>query len=470
MALRSGHGEPVDIEPIPVPYGWQRWTAGAVEVPVDDGLRLGNGPVHHARTNDRARLELPPAVDGLFSPDHDQVLSSRPVVRLPDGSDAAVWSVTVLDDHGRLVREIRPIGRVVDPFAAQTPPVVGTFTVKVRGPLGRGITRRFTVAEGAAVTFSPRHRGLRFRGGLDSCIATVRCGTDSFECVLGASDIATTVPIHGVELVVEPPHTDVALLLDGGQPQFGIDVSSLVPARSQTPPSLCVTQARSAQARVRHVVGHTDRPAHRATGHAHLPPASVQRLCQRCWLGAFRCYSASGECWSPVSGRPRWPGTSRTTTVRCWSTRPSVVTWKWSLTDWRAVGASRRARSPRAAELLSRLRSAGPLRVQVRERNDWVPEPVDALPTPGRDVFDLSKLAWSLQTEASPYPGLIAFLLREPTARPESASFPRIWTSSRHCLCCPTGWPVRTLCTDCSAVDRSTPSTQSGPARRMRTS
>ena len=100
-------------------------------------------------------------------------------------------------------------------------PAVGTFTIRVRGPWGRGASRSFTVVEDLSVSFTPGWR--RFvSGGLQPCVAHVRAA-DGVELSrrqieFGERDREQKLRV-GLNsdfrsFVVSPPHMTVAYQAD----------------------------------------------------------------------------------------------------------------------------------------------------------------------------------------------------------------------------------------------------------------
>ena len=166
LMVDGGH---VELDEVAVPYGWDGWRLRRIDLAVGASVRLGAGrrrSVHGAR---RARLDLPPPLRGVLTIDSRPVFASRPRVELPgDPGTAIAWSIQVrrpgvtvpitsrssLDQRGRIDR----------PVEDHPPPLVGSYEVTVRGPLGRGLRRTVEIVEGLGIASTPRWRELDWTG------------------------------------------------------------------------------------------------------------------------------------------------------------------------------------------------------------------------------------------------------------------------------------------------------------------
>jgi hypothetical protein len=149
------------------PYGWQGWELVRLHTPRGSWVALDGGRPHRVQGRARPEVELTGPVTGVTTVYGTPVHSVAPTVLLPEGTDSAVtWDVDVLSaDTGRtLARASVSGGGRVRPFDDLASPVVGSFTVRVRGPLGRGTQRQVCVAEGLTVSHDPGVRVLEPRG------------------------------------------------------------------------------------------------------------------------------------------------------------------------------------------------------------------------------------------------------------------------------------------------------------------
>lgn len=210
----------------PAPLGWNGWKLALVDLQGAHQARLSpSHPAHSVRNDARVTLETTSTVDHIRS-GGAPVHRVRPSLRLPDGADA-VWRLNVVNvSTGETVRDREVTSSadapsIVDPFEGLRSPVVGRFAITMRGPLGKGLSRTVSVAEGLTASCSLKLRTF-VPGGLDVC--TVRLmGPDltldhpvlRFEpSVIEKS----TVVQHGqdqLEVLVTPPAMAVALAIDG---------------------------------------------------------------------------------------------------------------------------------------------------------------------------------------------------------------------------------------------------------------
>ncbi|WP_160050510.1 hypothetical protein [Nocardiopsis sp. FR4] len=150
------------------PYGWRGWELVRLHTERGSWLGLEGGRVHRIQGRARPEVELSDPVPGVTTVYGAPVHARPPAVLLPEDTGSAVaWDVDVLfADSGRvLARATGTGGDRVHPFDGLPSPVLGSFTVRVRGPLGRGTQLQVAVAEGLTATHEPGVRILR-RGGL----------------------------------------------------------------------------------------------------------------------------------------------------------------------------------------------------------------------------------------------------------------------------------------------------------------
>jgi hypothetical protein len=212
-------GELRVIAESPLPPGWAGFCLLQVDLSSVTALSI-NSSKRTVRKFDSARIELPQPVQGIRTSTALPVYAELPRICIPQGLKGADWDVTLQDDSSGQVTAKHRVSEAAgtDSVWHNVPrPLVGSFTVRVRGPWGRGASRSFTVAEGLAATFSPGWR--RFvPGGLRQCSAQIRA-TDGVELSRSHLDFderkrehVVRVGAHGCyrSLVVTPPHMTVA--------------------------------------------------------------------------------------------------------------------------------------------------------------------------------------------------------------------------------------------------------------------
>lgn len=212
-------GEAVQISESPLPPGWAGWCLLQLDLRRASGLSVG-GTSRAVRDRASARIGSEEPLRGVRTSGGHAIVSSLPHIQLPEQLEGAEWDVALLDSTGHPLAQWKSSDCEAGPnsvWDAIPRPVVGTFTVRVRGPWGRGATRTLTVMEGLGVGFSPPWR--RFTsGGLQNCVARLKlpAGATAARSVIefaeherehyvrvGASDEFRT-------LVVSPPHMSVS--------------------------------------------------------------------------------------------------------------------------------------------------------------------------------------------------------------------------------------------------------------------
>lgn len=208
------------------PLGWTGWSLSALDLNGAHELRLTEGHRPRSVRNDaRVTLETLHQVPYVRSAGM-AVHGARPVLHIPDGITAA-WrlSVTDLDTGNALVdREVASSSDVhdtTDPFEGLAVPVVGRYSVVMRGPLGKGLSATVAIAEGLKVDSSVPVRTF-VPGGLTACVMNLT-GVDmevahpELRFAPGQIEKSTEVESHEgrLEILVTPPAMAVALEVDG---------------------------------------------------------------------------------------------------------------------------------------------------------------------------------------------------------------------------------------------------------------
>ena len=230
IEVRGGHTE---CDEAPVPYGWEGWRLRRFDFGDGAEVRLGTGPWRSVRGARRARLDLPPPVLDATTIENLPVHAARPRVGLPaDPGVATAWSIRV-----RRPEAMTPLVAFdvtidadawIDPWKGLAPPLVGTYELTVRGPLGRGLRRVVAIIEGLSTQATPRWRELSWAGlspttlTATSTIAALRL--DSPVVRLGADEVAAQFTASGPDrsevVMVTPPHMAVQRITAGVPSQW----------------------------------------------------------------------------------------------------------------------------------------------------------------------------------------------------------------------------------------------------------
>lgn len=217
--LRLKGNAPVIAES-PVPPGWAGWCLLQLDLAEATEVGVAIGRRHPVRQHAAARILVDEPVHGVRTQTGLRVVPSLPQVVLPTGLGEARWEVTLLDGNGDAIGRWTSNQTHAGPDSvwSRVPrPVVGTYTVRVRGPWGRGASRTLEIVEGLDAAFEPKWRRLTERG-LQDCTATIRTATGiepgralldlgarSRDCRVKASAEG-----RARTLVVTPPHMTIA--------------------------------------------------------------------------------------------------------------------------------------------------------------------------------------------------------------------------------------------------------------------
>lgn len=222
-------GPKVVIAESPLPPGWAGWTLALVDLDGVAGLCLPGGrSPRTVKSFASARIVTEAPVGGVRTAGGRPVYAELPEVEIPEALSGAPWEVTLLDSLGRRLGLWRAGGDASADGGVSTSgpntiwssvqhPVVGTFTVQVRGPWGRGARRTVDIVEGLEVSLNPAWR--RFSsGGLQP--ATAKVGAlpgivvDPPELIFTSTDREAAIHAanerDAMAVVVEPPHMTVS--------------------------------------------------------------------------------------------------------------------------------------------------------------------------------------------------------------------------------------------------------------------
>lgn len=201
-----------------LPPRWSGYCLLQVDVSDATEISVGNS-TRTVRKFQAARIDTSAPVRGVRTTSGLPVLAEVPQVVLPTNMLNADWDITLHDSAGAVISRRRVTGAAdADAFWEGVPrPLVGTFSIRVRGPWGRGAQRSFTVVEGLSLAFTPGWR--RFvASGLQPCTVRVRAGDgivlSNSEIEFGERDreqrLRVSTPSESRTLIVSPPHMTVA--------------------------------------------------------------------------------------------------------------------------------------------------------------------------------------------------------------------------------------------------------------------
>jgi hypothetical protein len=226
-------GEPGELQEVPAPHGWAAWTLRLVDLSKVTALRWAGGPWRSVRASRRPRLDLAAPLAGVCTVYDTPVYGSAPVLHLPsDPEGATTWSVRIQrPDAGTALyaREQRVEADVaIDPWMGLPRPLMGPYQIVVRGPLGRGRRWSLEFAEGLHFDTEPRWRDMSVRGLAAARLeahtigvgpSNTRLSVEPNECRLRPTEAAAQFTVSGPDcteiLRVTPPHMAVAKIIAG---------------------------------------------------------------------------------------------------------------------------------------------------------------------------------------------------------------------------------------------------------------
>lgn len=387
------------------PYGWEGWNLLDVDLEAGEAVRLGAAQWHRVSGADRARVVSGEIVPGLLTSDGHEVTRTRPVVLLPVDADPSDWTVLVADSDGRTRQLLTPHTQRLELLSADEHGVVADLVITVRGPLGRGVSRRVVVSEGAVVTATPEHRALELSGGLQEARVRVVGATGGPQDVtLGRHDTRATIQMGAKRFLIEVPHVAYSLVsLDLPGP-WSSEPVSIEPAQLLTG-SLRFRGLPAGQVPRLVFASGTDRQE--------VPGSSARRTSTEFMLKAFTdlaaragsgtfLLEASGGVAVPVAHlRPPLLASGITLVGDVLHAHAEVVA-PLELVVYRHAAPWLPGRvlalDPEGTPLPADLIGLGDLRVQVRTVDEWLPQPADDFPRTGRDVADIP-MSWAASRE-----------------------------------------------------------------------
>ncbi|ADJ50003.1 hypothetical protein AMES_8178 [Amycolatopsis mediterranei S699] len=205
----------------PLSPGWSGWCLLLVDLARAQSVRLaGSDAVHTVRNHTGARVAAMELTLGVRTTTGMPVYADVPSIELPDDLRHAGWRVDIRDCDGETLAQWSTEDDSWNPneiWARLPRPLLGTFTVRVRGPWGRGVTRTLAIAEGLSVKFDPSWRRLT-AAGLQPVAVTVdappdltvsRSRTDLGERQRGAT-VLLSAGTTACRVQLTPPHMSVA--------------------------------------------------------------------------------------------------------------------------------------------------------------------------------------------------------------------------------------------------------------------
>lgn len=428
----------------PLPPGWSGWCLVLVDLEGASALSLSTvARPRPVRSHASARIVADEPVRGVRTSSGLPVVSSTPTIQLPESLGEADWDVTLLDASGDVIARWKTDAENGDPnsvWNAVPKPVVGTFTIRVRGPWGRGATRTLTLVEGLNVAFDPPWR--RFvDGGLQPCTARVtaaegvQVSRPTTEFVERDRESYVRVGAHDTHrtLVTTPPHMTIAY-----QSSETTTRPSVRPLRlfrediTDDPGTLILDVGADAEPRLHFIASHQAvQTIEASAGRSGIYRFGLSKLVDTLAAhpqGQFALEAGGSLVVATV--RPRRLFSEVTLVDQALELSDCVdvdgltalvyrTRAPWRDPECLPVVAGRAALPPSLVDV-------GPLRVLVRLDDPWAPLPIPEWPGPGRSQL--------VEAEGYPHDGdaeavhLSAFLAGVADMPTEVADLTRLWS------------------------------------------
>ncbi|BDO43151.1 hypothetical protein [Cellulomonas sp. NTE-D12] len=413
---RDGLGNAFVGDDLDLPYGWERWARRETVVSPGTAVHWHQYPAHRVAGFDRARVIVESELEWVHAADGYNVTVQRPTVALPQRDRPEDWVVQVSTRDGVVLERTRATAHRVDLLRSQPRPLVADLVVSVKGPLGRGVTRRAVVAEGLEADSTPDHRGLVPPDGLAPAQVRLSRGDQLLHTVtFSPEQMSHDVQLEGLTLVVTPPHTALSW------------VDNDVPGPwTVQPVTLTAEQVRKAVIHVRGLPPGTRAVVTFTTGllrHEVVPRHARGDAClfDLSALTDSVRQEGSGTLFLTAGGPPTRIGAIRpaqlATRIELEHDRLDVdltVSETLELVVYRLGAPWEPGRVLALAEhrvaLPADLRGRGPLRVQVRRVDEWTQASTASFPSLGADVFDVDQ-AWHADREDEGDEAVAAVLL-----------------------------------------------------------
>ncbi|MFI5696757.1 hypothetical protein ACIA58_33190 [Kribbella sp. NPDC051586] len=214
-------GEPRVVTETALPPGWSQWSLTLVDLADVRSVRFGtDGKAHTIRTFSAAHIEVGQPLVGVRTLSGAPVFTELPEIVLPQGLGAdANWEVSILDSKGSLIRRttFKSGQPTTSLWTEQQRPILGSFTIRARGPWGRGASRTVFIAEGLQVRSSPSWRRLSPDGLVPATVTvSTPAGMDVDHRSVSLSPrqrdrfITVSAGSQSTTLAVSPPHMTIA--------------------------------------------------------------------------------------------------------------------------------------------------------------------------------------------------------------------------------------------------------------------
>lgn len=429
----------------PLPPGWSGWCLLLVDLVHAQSVRVSDDGVRRAvRRHSSARVATAEPVPGVRTTHGRPVHAQLPVISLPEDLRSAEWEVALLDERDEVVTRWRSGTDGGDPQALWdqiSRPLVGSYTVRVRGPWGRGTRRSFDIVEGLSASSSPRWRWFS-AGGLQPCTTRVAAAPgvmltqDVLSLAGNEREVLLRAGAHDtwLSLVIVPPHMTVAYQTQDASLPPSIRPQALFQEEVVAEPGRLVLDVGDvAEPRLHYLVsGSSVQTIQPGSGRNGVYPFDLARLTDTLAVHPKGVLALDPD-GGLVIGHIRPQKLFNDIMLLGHTVELSDVVAVEGLTA--VVYATHAPWLPPAAvavvdgrvDLPAHLQDAGPLLVLVRIEDPWMPQEISEWPNPGE--------AWLLEgfghviTDNPQLTQLSAFLAGDQSLSEEIKEFKALWTT-----------------------------------------
>lgn len=214
-------GEPIFITETALPVGWSKWSLSLIDLTNVRSVKCGTSGKEHVIHNlASARINTYDEIEHTKSLTGSAVCSSIPAIDVPGELSTANWEISLINDTGKVIKRIAHCEGYMqdDLWDSVSRPILGEFTIRIRGPWGRGASKTLFIAEGLSVDIQPQWRSLSGQGLAKATISIntatgMRVKENLIELLEdkkeGQLELFTDTDQPSI-LLVRPPHTSIS--------------------------------------------------------------------------------------------------------------------------------------------------------------------------------------------------------------------------------------------------------------------
>lgn len=437
-------GEERIIAELPLPPGWSQWSLALVDLEHVRTVRSEHFAMHcRVRSLAGARIEVGERLAGVQTRSGAPVFARLPEIILPEGSGSNTdWVVKIADSDGNVVASgAFGWGESANGLWSDvTRPVLGAYSLNVRGPWGRGAMRSVVIAEGLTVESTPAWRRLT-RDGLVRSLTTITTGRGievsktrvEFDSCKRSELVEVRTRDSAMTVQITVPHMSTsyqstALITEPSIHALTLYTEDVI----EDPGTLILNVGADAQPRLSVFAGSQQvQSLLPGPGRQGVYRFDLKQLTDTLRVRKHLSIGLGEETQLPIADiRPRTLFTSVHVVsnglvfVDCPNIARLVAVVYATRAPWKEPAVC--PISGGRAILPDHLREAGPLRVSLRIEDPWAPAPISPYPEARTSVL-VDQAGW-LQSEDPEETAVSAFLANEGRLPEEVEDFTRLWS------------------------------------------